>query len=351
MPARGGGLLAVPDQSWWPDVQKGAASTVVPITFFATGPSAVTVAGTKVTGVAHRDFIVRSDECTGKTLATGDGCQVLLRFVPKVAGPRMARLHLTTSTGVVRTVQLDGFGIGGVTRLVMKSDPGDYIGQGLSYSYTPATDTIRVGGGRTHVGGAITGGNGDWWYLDFVPPAGDILTAGTTYSATRYPFNGNGAGMSVYGNGRGCNTLTGTFTVDSISVALDSTLQSGGISFVQHCEGAPPALRGTLDFRVPTGDVTPPGPVTTLTATRSVDGVHADLSWTNPGDPDFAFTIVRYLNAPYAPGVPNGSIFASAGRGTSTSIKLPRQQPFTAAVYAVDASGNVSSPAIVSFGP
>jgi hypothetical protein len=79
--------------------------------------------------------------------------------------------------------------------------------------------------------------------------------------------------------------------------------------------------------------------------------VHADVSWTNPGDPDFAFTVVRYLNAAYAPGLPNGSIFAYAGRGTSTTIKLPSRQLFTAAVYAVDASGNVSTPTVVSFGP
>jgi hypothetical protein len=238
------------------------------------------------------------------------------------------------------------------TRAIIRAGAGQPAeGQGKTYLYTPANDSIAVVGSRTHVGGGVNGGDGSWWGFDFVPPAGDILTPGATYNATRYPFNGNGAGMDISGNGRGCNTLTGTFTVNAISVALDGTLRYAGISFVQHCEGAAPALHGTLDVRVPTGDVTPPAAVTNLSTSRNVDGVHADVSWTNPGDPDFAFAIVRYLNAPYTPGVPNGSIFAFAGRGTSTSIKVPQKRPFTAAVYAVDASGNVSAPAVVSFGP
>ena len=350
MSAPAGGLLAVPSDTWWPDVAKGAAGNTVPMTFFDVGSGPITVSSAQVAGVAAKDFLVRSDECSGVTLQPGDGCQVYLRFVPTVAGPRIARLRLTTSTNLVK-VQLDGFAIGGRTQLAMKSDPGDYIGQGLTYLYTPATDSIAVVGGRTHVGGGINAGDGSWWYYDFVPPAGDILTTGATYNATRYPFNGNGAGMDISGNGRGCNTLTGTFKVNSISVALDGTLRYVSISFVQHCEGSAPALHGTLDYRVPVGDVTPPGPVTNVSAVRNADGVHADVSWTKPGDPDFAFAIVRYLNAPFAPGTPNGSIFGFAGGGTSTSIKIPKQQPFTAAVYAVDTSGNVSAPVVVSFGP
>lgn len=159
--------------------------------------------------------------------------------------------------------------------------------------------------------------------------------------------------MDISGNGRGCNTLTGTFTVKSIAFELDGTVRNASISFVQHCEGATPALRGTLDFRTPVGDVAPPGPVTKLTAVRSADGVHANLSWTNPTAADFNGVIVRYLNAAYAPGAPNGSLLgAITGKeATSASIKVPANQAFTAVVYAVDKSGNVSRPAVVSFDP
>jgi hypothetical protein len=116
-----------------------------------------------------------------------------------------------------------------------------------------------MGGGRSFAGFGVDGANGDWWGADFQPGAGDILVAGDTYAnATRYPFNGSGPGMDVSGMGRGCNTLTGSFTVNSASFAADGTLKTASISFVQHCEGAPPALHGTWSFRA--GDHTPPAP-------------------------------------------------------------------------------------------
>ena len=46
---------------------------------------------------------------------------------------------------------------------------------------------------------SVDGANGDWWYLDFVPSDGDILAPGTYADATRYPFNGTGPGLDVYG--------------------------------------------------------------------------------------------------------------------------------------------------------
>jgi hypothetical protein len=53
--------------------------------------------------------------------------------------------------------------------------------------------------------------------------------------------------MDISGNGRGCNTLTGQFTVNSITFWPDTT-------FEQHYEGATPALRGAFQF--PAGDTT-----------------------------------------------------------------------------------------------
>ena len=100
--------------------------------------------------------------------------------------------------------------------ITMTSDPGDYIGQGQDWSYaTAAGDVISTSTNGNVVSIAVTGSNGDWWNLDFDAPNGQTLTAGTTYAnATRYPFNGSGPGLSISGEGRGCNELTGTFTVD-----------------------------------------------------------------------------------------------------------------------------------------
>lgn len=350
--ASGDTLTTFPDHIWWPNLPRGGAGATVPVTFLVTGQDPLEISGAEVVGPAKRDYVVRSDECTGQVLFPGEWCQVWLRFTPKLPGPRWARLKLTTPDGPNQFVYLDGFADGGLTRLVMNSDAGDYVGGGETYSFKPTNSDINVAGSRNGVNGGITGWNGSQWDLDFVAGSGDILAAGSTYAATRYPFNGNRSGMDVSGDGRRCNTLTGTFTVNSIAFEKDGTLRNASISFVQHCGGATPALHGRLDFRTPTGDTIPPAPVTNLAAARSADGRHAELSWTNPSDRDLAGVVVRYLNSNDAPGAPNGSLFGAftGNDTTSTSIKVPPKQPFTAAVYAVDISGNVSRPAFVNFG-
>lgn len=336
-------LQPVPRAVWWPDTAVGAGSQTIPVTYFATGTSPVTVSSVQVLGPDKRHFLIREDDCTGVLLAPEDGCQVWMRFVPLKKGPHVAKLRLAASGGVTRVVQLDGFGIGGHTEVVMHSDSGDYIGQGLSYDYTVSNGDIDATGNHSFVSAGVNGDNGDWFSMDFQAPSGDILSPGTTYNAVRYPFNNGGAGMDIDGNGRGCNTLTGTFTVNSLSVALDGSLRYAQISFVQHCVGATPALHGTLYWRVPTGDNTPPSAVSGLTAARSGDGTKTTVSWTNPTDADWGRTIVRYLTSAQAPGSPNGSLYGYSGRGTSVTLPVSHTKPITVAIYAVDKAGNVSA--------
>src|SRR5262249_26040552 len=54
----------------------------------------------------------------------------------------------------------------------------------------------------------------DRWTIDLGAPRGQRLTVGTYMNATRYPFNlfGDGPGISVAGEGRGCDDV-GTFAV------------------------------------------------------------------------------------------------------------------------------------------
>jgi hypothetical protein len=139
--------------------------------------------------------------------------------------------------------------------LTMVSDPGDYIGQGQTWSYdTAAGDVISATTNGNTLNAGVTGYNGDWWYLDFDAPNGQTLTAGTTYAnATRYPFNGSGPGLSIYGQGRGCNELTGSFTVTEATFGGpdSSYVQDFVATFEQHCEGGEPALRGTISIHNP----------------------------------------------------------------------------------------------------
>lgn len=130
--------------------------------------------------------------------------------------------------------------------LSMSSDAGDYIGQGLTYSYsTSAGDTFGSSTSAQVVHVNVSAANGDWWYLDFAAPAGQTLAVGTYDSATRYPFqDASVPGLSVSGNGRGCNTLTGSFTVTEIAIGASGAIEHFDADFEQHCEGATPALRG-----------------------------------------------------------------------------------------------------------
>jgi IPT/TIG domain-containing protein len=257
-PVDAGATVAVPGIVRWPTTDVGAPNTAVPVTVVAA--ASTTIGAVSLVGPNAGDFAIRANECSGLTVSPGDACQVWLRFVAGAPGVRQATLRVADSTGGTYDVTLQGFAYGGTTAVTMTSDSGDYIGQGQTWSYSLAKgDRIGMGGGRSYAGFGVDGANGDWWSADFVPAAGDILVSGSTYpNATRYPFNGSGPGLDVSGMGRGCNTLTGSFTVNSATFAPDGTLKTASISFVQHCEGAPPALHGTFAFRA--GDNTPPAP-------------------------------------------------------------------------------------------
>jgi hypothetical protein len=183
---------AASDAVWFPDTNLGAHAPVVPVDVVGTGLSGITITGASITGLHAADYGLRVDTCSGTFLGRNDICQILVRFTPMGAGPRLGSLVMTDTQGGSRSVQLDGIGIGGKTSVSLQSDAGDWVGAGQNYDYDPSNATISASGdwGGTH--GGINGNNGDWWSFDFVAPDGRVLAPGTTYDATRYPFNGSG---------------------------------------------------------------------------------------------------------------------------------------------------------------
>ncbi len=139
------------------------------------------------------------------------------------------------------------------------SDAGDYIGLGTAYTYTNATAVVRVSASASAVQVSIDGK--EHWNGTFQVAKGARLEKGSYTNATRWPFSDDGAGLSWYGEGRGCNTLTGSFTVDSLSWAngTGSSLTAIDMTFEQHCECGIAALRGTIHWRADDPTV-PPGP-------------------------------------------------------------------------------------------
>jgi len=129
----------------------------------------------------------------------------------------------------------------------MTSDPGDYIGAGRSWSHGPP-ETIKVTASRHRFDFFINTSDGGWWDGTLEAPTGQDLTATTYTNAQRFGGDGH-AGLDIGGMGRGCNMVSGRFTVREIVFDGSGTLRSFKVDFEQHCEGAVPALRGTLEFQ------------------------------------------------------------------------------------------------------
>lgn len=164
------------------------------------------------------------------------------------------------------------------TYIYFQSDPGDYIGQGETFTLT-SIDGLFSAQSISDNGLEVDYNGGDSWTLDFAPPSGQQLVPGTYLNVQRYPFQTAGVpGLSVYGAGRGCNTLTGQFTILAPGGAPNPP-NSFGADFVQHCEGAAAALNGSVrynfvDQHVPTADAgqaiqAVPGSTVTLDASSS----------------------------------------------------------------------------------
>lgn len=141
--------------------------------------------------------------------------------------------------------------------LTVQSDPGDWVGQGGTYEYSAASTFVAgyaPGGRRIEI---LFGQTGPSWRLSFEAADGLPLTPGVYYNAERQPAQSPGhPGLSVSGLGRGCNTLTGTFSVFQVRYQ-HSPYPTGydGISsfwaaFEQRCDGGAPALRGEVRYNI-----------------------------------------------------------------------------------------------------
>jgi hypothetical protein len=144
------------------------------------------------------------------------------------------------------------------TWLTWRSPPGDYIGGGvpLAFSLADGDAALALPSGMSVVNATFRGATFNSWRLDFAAADGAALGPGTYPNAQRFPFQAAGQpGLGISGSGRGCNTLTGQFTVMEFDAAVSPT--RFGARFVQSCEGFMPPLRGSMLFNA----VAPGNPV------------------------------------------------------------------------------------------
>jgi uncharacterized repeat protein (TIGR01451 family) len=143
--------------------------------------------------------------------------------------------------------------------VVLQSDSGDFIGAGNNYSYDQSNAKLSVTATGGHLKVSVQG-NEDWTGDIALPSADTQLVAGTYDNLTRYPFDdATTGGLDWSGEGRGCNTLTGSVTINSVTYTAGA-LTAVDLSFVQHCEGSAPALHGQIHWTA-ADNSQPPGPV------------------------------------------------------------------------------------------
>ncbi len=145
------------------------------------------------------------------------------------------------------------------TVLHIDSEPGDHIGGGQVRTVTSAQATFTVTrSGRTILVRVRTPDFSDWWNVEIAAPASDsFLAVGTYAPAFRSPFNEHFAGLDVWGNGSGCNTLTGRFQILELTFAPDETVQSLAVDVEQHCNDVGPALFAALRYNSTVASTTP----------------------------------------------------------------------------------------------
>ncbi|MGL4315645.1 MAG: hypothetical protein ACRCTL_03405 [Pseudomonas sp.] len=145
------------------------------------------------------------------------------------------------------------------TRLTLKSDTGDYIGQGKSYLYSDSNATFKYTKNYDNgISLAISSGS-VWWNLDLAAPGNAVLQPGSYTSAMRFPFqDASKPGLNFSGDGRGCNSLTGRFDIFEVAYNSEGVVTALNASFEQHCEGNAAALHGQISY-----NLVPPLGVTT----------------------------------------------------------------------------------------
>ena len=127
--------------------------------------------------------------------------------------------------------------------LTVQGQTGAYVvTDALWYTRDNATLTLQDNGSRISV--AVQGGT--WWNLHIDSGDDSPLRPGTYLGARRALVTQGVPGLDFSGDGRGCNEVTGWFSIDELERDAEGRLTSLGMTFEHHCEGEEPAVVGRL---------------------------------------------------------------------------------------------------------
>jgi Right handed beta helix region/HYR domain len=130
--------------------------------------------------------------------------------------------------------------------LLLLSQPGDYIGQGQTYFTTDATTfdaRYYPFGPKQDI--LVTGFG---YFMLFGGVGSTNLSVGTYSSASRFPFSESFPELDIFGNGRGCDDVCGSFQIFELHTDGDGNLDRLWMTFTQHCECSMAPLSGEVRF-------------------------------------------------------------------------------------------------------
>jgi hypothetical protein len=235
------------------------------------------------------------------------------------------------------------------TAFYYASPPGDYIGGGRTRTFVVPADSITATGSQSlgisvNVNEGTSGSfNGEYWSIKLAPAIGGSLTVGAYEGAAREPFRGSSPGLEMYGTGRGCNQLSGRFSILEIAFAVDGTLEKLAANFRQQCETFMPALVGEIRIN------------SAIPLTNAVTGTDTSpdpfaLVMQSPADPGSSITslttTIYGINAPAAISIVDGEYKVNGGSYTNAPSAVANGDQVTVRTTARSVAGASISPVL-----
>lgn len=245
---------------------------------------------------------------------------------------------------------------------LMISQSGDYIGQGQTYVTTNQSD-LTLSGSAAQIQLTAFG-----YYIYFSGPGGTNLAVGTYTNAARWPFNGGSPGLSIFGNGRGCNNVCGSFQILELHTDGSGNVDRFWVTFTHICECSMAPMTGELRYNSALAPAVPasktirvPADYATIQSAINASSLLAsDTVLVSPGTYNEAINFngkrtvlassggpgVTILNTPSGN---NGVTFSSGETATSTLSGFTIMNASTG-VYVSSASPTIMSNVIVNCG-
>ena len=217
----------------------------------------------------------------GALRAAGPGCGSR-RPANWVVAVCMAVGVVVAAPGVAAATTVNG-------SITMIGAQGDYIAGGSQYLFdAPGANAMSGNAGTVVVNTPSPAGAVFGYTMNFAAPTGSQLSVGEYDNAERYPFESAGhPGLSIWGDGRGCNEDFGWFIIKDIHLDGGGNVDRFWALYEQHCEGSyAPPLFGEVRLGEPArsaAEVVEPASINWPMTSIGTTGIHVPVTVTAGG--------------------------------------------------------------------